>query len=209
MSIEQIINEINVYLNSLKKEDERIDAINKIKIELHRSSPFYAEPVDCVIWIKNNLIEANDYNPNVMAPSEKRLLIHSLLVDGFTQPVVTLAQKGKYTVIDGFHRQMLGKSTTKLEKKLKGYLPVTCIKHDNNFKAYSIASTIRHNRARGKHQIDALSDIVRDLSRMGWDDLRIGSELGMDTDEVLRLKQISGLTELFEEENFSPAWTIK
>ncbi|EKJ61092.1 hypothetical protein BvCmsNSP070_03966 [Escherichia coli] len=104
---------------------------------------------------------------------------------------------------------MLGKSTTKLEKKLKGYLPVTCIKHDNNFKAYSIASTIRHNRARGKHQIDALSDIVRDLSRMGWDDLRIGSELGMDTDEVLRLKQISGLTELFEEENFSPAWTIK
>lgn len=71
MSIEQIINEINVYLNSLKKEDERIDAINKIKIELHRSSPFYAEPVDCVIWIKNNLIEANDYNPNVMAPSEK------------------------------------------------------------------------------------------------------------------------------------------
>lgn len=71
MSIEQIINEINVYLNSLKKEDERIDAINKIKIELHRSSPFYTEPVDCVIWIKNNLIEANDYNPNVMAPSEK------------------------------------------------------------------------------------------------------------------------------------------
>ncbi|EKS1627076.1 ParB/RepB/Spo0J family partition protein, partial [Escherichia coli] len=89
------------------------------------------------------------------------------------------------------------------------WLPVTCINPERKGQASRIAATIRHNRARGKHQITSMSDIVRDLSRLGWTDERIGTELGMDQDEVLRLKQISGLTELFQEENFSPSWTVK
>ncbi|UMS06000.1 IbrB-like domain-containing protein [Escherichia coli] len=208
MKTAHLIKKIEEHLSTIQSEDELIEAINKIKISLHEKSPFHSEPVDCVIWVKNHLIEANDYNPNVMAPSEKRLLTHSLLTDGFTQPIVVSAEKNKYSVVDGFHRQLVGRNASKFSGKLKGYLPVTCLNQDKNFKTYRIASTIRHNRARGKHQIDALSDIVRDLSRIGWDDSRIGNELGMDTDEVLRLKQISGLTELFEGESFSQAWTI-
>lgn len=110
--------------------------------------------------------------------------------------------------MDGFHRQLLGREAG-TGKRLKGWLPVACINTERKGQAARIAATIRHNRARGKHQITSMSDIVRDLSRLGWADERIGAELGMDQDEVLRLKQISGLTELFQEEDFSPAWTVR
>lgn len=110
--------------------------------------------------------------------------------------------------MDGFHRQLLGRKAD-TRKRLKGWLPVTCINPERKGQASRIAATIRHNRAVGKHQITSMSDIVRDLSRLGWTDERIGTELGMDQDEVLRLKQISGLTELFQEENFSPSWTVR
>lgn len=110
-------------------------------------------------------------------------------------------------MVDGFHRQVLGREAG-TGKRLKGWLPVACINPERKGQAERIAATIRHNRARGKHQITSMSDIVRDLSRLGWSDERIGTELGMDQDEVLRLKQISGLTELFQEEDFSPAWTV-
>ncbi|EOU5825009.1 ParB N-terminal domain-containing protein, partial [Escherichia coli] len=139
---------------------------------------------------------------------EKKLLKHSLEQDGFTQPVVVSEEKEHYLVVDGFHRQLLGREAG-TGKRLKGWLPVTCINPERKGQASRIAATIRHNRARGKHQITSMSDIVRDLSRLGWTDERIGTELGMDQDEVLRLKQISGLTELFLEEDFSPAWTVR
>ncbi|NGZ49936.1 hypothetical protein GQ465_23715, partial [Salmonella enterica subsp. enterica serovar Typhi] len=175
----------------------------------HELSPFAREPVDLVLWVKASEVVANDYNPNVMAAGEKKLLQHSLQEDGFTQPVVVSEEKGQYLVVDGFHRQLLGRREPGAGKRLKGRLPVTCINPERKGKAERIASTIRHNRARGKHQIASMSDIVRDLARLGWADGRIDKELGMDRDEVLRLKQISGLTELFEEEDFSPAWTVR
>ncbi|EIQ61823.1 parB-like nuclease [Escherichia coli EPECa12] len=164
--------------------------------------------MDCVLWVKADEVVANDYNPNVMVPGEKKLLKHSLEQDGFTQPVVVSEEQGHYLVEDSFHRQLLGREAG-TGKRLKGWLPVTCINPERKGQASRIAATIRHNRARGKHQITSMSDIVRDLSRLGWTDERIGTELGMDQDEVLRLKQISGLTELFQEEDFSPAWTVR
>lgn len=200
-------NMIRQYFSQVRTEKETIQALNHLRRVLHEASPFAQEPVDCVLWVKADEVVANDYNPNVMAPGEKKLLKQSLEKDGFTQPVVVSEEKNRYLVVDGFHRQVLGREAG-IGKRLKGWLPVVCINPERKGQAERIAATIRHNRARGKHQINSMSDIVRDLSRLGWSDERIGTELGMDQDEVLRLKQISGLTELFLEENFSPAWIV-
>lgn len=197
------------YLESFDDVDLKIKAINELKSLIHQHSPFCREPVDCVLWVEANTVEANDYNPNVMATVEKKLLERSIELDGFTQPVVVARQQRRHLVVDGFHRHLIGKSRPELSRRLHGYLPVTLINAEREGQKERIAATIRHNRARGKHQIAAMSDIVRDLHRQGLDDRRIGEELGMDADEVLRLKQISGLTELFADESFSEAWTVE
>jgi len=145
-------------------------------------------------------VYANDYNPNKVAPPEMKLLEQSIRIDGFTQPIVVWRTDKGYEVVDGFHRHLVG-------KKLKfTHLPVVVINEGRTDRGDRIAATIRHNRARGKHQVKAMSDIVVELSRRNWSDERIGKELGMDADEVLRLKQITGLAELFAEGNFSEAW---
>lgn len=199
---------IRRYFSQDRLEEETVQALNHLRRILHEVSPFAQEPVDCVLWVKAGKVVSNDYNPNVMAPSEKKLLRQSLEKDGFTQPVVVSEEKEHYLVVDGFHRQLLGRDA-ETGKRLKGWLPVACINPERKGQATRMAATIRHNRARGKHQITSMSDIVRDLSRLGWADERIGTELGMDQDEVLRLKQISGLTELFQSEDWSPAWTVR
>ena len=205
--VEVLSKMIRQYFSQEQSEEKTIQALNHLRCVLHEISPFAQEPVDCVLWVKADEIVANDYNPNVMAPSEKKILKQSLEKDGFTQPIVVSEETSHYLVVDGFHRQLLGRRTV-TGKRLKGWLPVTCINPDRKGQTSRIAATIRHNRARGKHQITSMSDIVRDLSRLGWTDERIGTELGMDQDEVLRLKQISGLTELFQQADFSPAWTV-
>lgn len=203
---QRLTQEIMHFLSGLT-EEERINAINEFRKAIHSVSPFRSEPVDCVLWIKSDRIAPNDYNPNNVAPPEKKLLLKSIETDGFTQPiVVSQASPDGFEIVDGFHRHELGKGRTTLRSRLKGYLPITCLdgkRHDR------IAATIRHNRARGRHQIHAMSEIVRELTQLGWDDARIGKELGMDDDEVLRLKQINGLQELFVNRRFSKAWTVK
>lgn len=206
---QQLINEMKNYLQSLP-EDKRIEAINAFRQAIHENSPFREQPVDCVLWIKQDEITANDYNPNNVAPPEKRLLCKSLEMDGFTQPiVVTESEARHYEIVDGFHRHEIGSNRPVLKRQLKGYLPVTCLRKERQKKFDRIAATIRHNRARGRHQINAMSDIVRELVQLGWDDERISQELGMDSDEVLRLKQINGLLELFADRRYSEAWTVK
>ena len=206
---QQLINEMKNYLQSLT-EDKRIEAINAFRQAIHENSPFREQPVDCVLWIKQDEITANDYNPNNVAPPEKRLLCKSLEMDGFTQPiVVTESEARHYEIVDGFHRHEIGSNRAVLKRQLKGYLPVTCLRKERQKKFDRIAATIRHNRARGRHQINAMSDIVRELVQLGWDDERISQELGMDSDEVLRLKQINGLLELFADRRYSEAWTVK
>lgn len=205
LNLHKIIRE---HLESITDIHQKIHALNQLKKTINSLSPFKNEPTDCVLWIESKKIETNNYNPNVMAPIEKKLLAHSIMKNGFTQPIVVAWIKGKYLVVDGFHRQLIGSTKPYINKRLNGYLPVSVIGSTQNEEDERIAATIRHNRARGKHQISAMSSIVRDLSRLGWNDKRISEELGMEQDEVLRLKQITGLMELFLNEEFSDAWTI-
>lgn len=189
-------------------EADRIELINAIRLELHKYSPFFLEPVDCVLWVDSEVVTANNYNPNVVAPPEMELLRLSILEDGYTQPIVAFRENGGYTVVDGFHRNRAGRECLEIKKRVKGYLPITVIRPDREDEDNRMASTIRHNRARGKHQVTAMSSIVLELSRRNWSDRKIAQKLGMDADEVLRLKQITGLAELFADEEFSEAWDI-
>lgn len=188
--------------------DSKIAAINQLKVELKKISPFAVEPVDCVQWVKEELVIANDYNPNNVAPPEMKLLHTSIQEDGYTQPIVVYEHDGIYEVVDGFHRNRVGKEYADIRERIHGYLPVTIINDERHDKADRIASTIRHNRARGKHRVEAMSDIVIELKRRNWSDAKIGRELGMDPDEVLRLTQITGLAEMFANRAFSEAWEV-
>lgn len=188
--------------------EEKIEKINQIRIELKRVGGFDSEPVDCVQWVPESKVIANDYNPNSVAPPEMELLHTSILEDGYTQPIVVWQHDGIYEVVDGFHRNRVGKEYEDIHDRVKGYLPVVVINQDREDKGDRIASTIRHNRARGKHQVERMSDIVLELKRRNWSDEKIGRELGMDADEVLRLTQITGLAEMFADEDFSQAWEV-
>lgn len=157
-------------------------------------------PVNNVQWIPAEQVYANDYNPNKVAPPEMKLLERSIEADGYTQPIVAWKTEEGYEVIDGFHRHLVGK------KIGLSHLPVVVVNNKSTDRNDRIASTIRHNRARGKHQISSMSDIVVELSRRNWKDEKIARELGMDQDEVLRLKQITGLADLFANDEFSEAW---
>lgn len=186
---------------------EKISALNQIKLTLHGESPFKLEPVDCVIWVPNGEVFANDYNPNSVAPPEMELLRHSIASDGYTQPIVTWAAERR-EVIDGFHRNRVGKECPEVQARVLGFLPVVTINAEREGKGDRIASTIRHNRARGKHEVEAMADIVIELKRRNWSDDKIGRELGMDPDEVLRLCQITGIAEMFADAEFSEAWDL-
>lgn len=186
--------------------DDRVSCINQIRRHLSLHSPFANEPIDCVLWVKNDAVQANDYNPNSVAPPEMELLRLSILNDGYTQPVVAWPLEDGYEVVDGFHRTRVGKEFKDVRKRVHGYLPLSIIKAERTDRGDRIASTIRHNRARGKHQVEAMSDIVLELKRRNWSDKKIGQQLGMDADEVLRLTQISGLAEMFADQDFSEAW---
>lgn len=200
--------ELKKIIKELKKMplNKSIETINKIKVKLHEVSPMKDEPTDCVLWVKNDLVKANDYNPNVVAPPEMELLRVSISNDGYTQPIVAFPENGGYTVIDGFHRYRVGKEVNKIKQRVKGYLPLTVIRKEQEGRNERIASTIRHNRARGKHTIVGMSDIVLELKRRNWSDKKIGKQLGMEPDEVLRLCQITGLAEIFKDKEFSEAW---
>ena len=186
---------------------ERIDAINAVRAAVHEVSPFKSEPVDFVRWVPNGAVYANDYNPNSVAPPEMELLRVSICADGYTQPIVSMPDdSGAYEVVDGFHRHRVGKEISEVCQRVHGYLPLVSIRTSQYDKSSRIASTIRHNRARGKHKVEAMSEIVLELKRRNWSDAKICKELGMDQDEVLRLCQISGLAEIFAGQEFSKAW---
>jgi ParB-like chromosome segregation protein Spo0J len=187
--------------------DESIGIINDLREYIHELSPFKNEPVDFVKWVVSEKVVANDYNPNKVAPPEMELLEISIINDGYTQPIVTWPREDEIIeVIDGFHRNRVGRESKLVNERIKGYLPTVIIRKEQSEKNDRIASTIRHNRARGKHVISAMADIVIELKRRNWSDERVAKELGMDADEVLRLCQITGLAEAFENEDFSEAW---
>lgn len=195
-------------LLSDKELKEKVELINQLREFIHELSPFKNEPVDFVKWVWNEDVTANDYNPNKVAPPEMELLEISIMNDGYTQPIVTWQNedKGKIEVIDGFHRNRVGKESKIVRQRIQGFLPTVIIRKEQSGKNDRIASTIRHNRARGKHQVDAMSEIVIELKNRNWANSRIARELGMDEEEVLRLCQISGLENIFNDNDFSKAW---
>lgn len=186
--------------------NELIESINDLREFIHQLSPFKNEPVDFVKWVVNSNVVSNDYNPNKVAPPEMQLLEISIMNDGYTQPIVTWQKDNLSEVVDGFHRSRVGKESKVVNQRIKGYLPTVIIRKEQEDKNDRIASTIRHNRARGKHQVDAMSEIVLELKNRNWKNDRIARELGMDEEEILRLCQITGLQDIFKDDDFSKSW---
>jgi len=207
MQYEYTLQTILEYIDGLPTE-QKVEHINAMREKIHAISPFKSEPVDFVKWVKNTSVTHNDYNPNKVAPPEMKLLELSIVNDGYTQPIVSWSnpEKDAIEVIDGFHRHRVGKESKVVQARVKGYLPVVDIRTEQSSKNDRMASTIRHNRARGKHQVDAMSEIVIELKNRNWRNERIARELGMDEEEVLRLCQISGMEHLFSDKDFSRAW---
>lgn len=202
----ELLDEVRMMLNAIDHLPERVEVINEFKKVLHECSPMRTEPVDCVLWVPCDDVQANDYNPNSVAPPEMQLLELSILEDGYTQPIVTFLTEDGREVVDGFHRNRVGKESEPVKERVMGYLPVVTINENRGDKGDRMAATIRHNRARGKHKVEAMSEIVMDLKRRNWSDAKIAKNLGMEPDEVLRLSQISGLAEMFKDRTFSEAW---
>lgn len=201
--MKKLISYIEKQFNQLSTIDEKVQFLNTIREKLSELSPL-KEPVDCVRWVKAEKVQANEYNPNRVASPEMKLLYKSIKLDGYTQPIVVYKlENGNYEVVDGFHRNRVGKEYKDINERIYGYLPVVVIDKSLDER---MGSTIRHNRARGTHQIRGMSDIVVELTREGWSDEEICEKLGMELDEVIRLKQISGLKEAFANHEFSKSW---
>jgi ParB-like chromosome segregation protein Spo0J len=187
-------------------EDDRIDALNAVRRALHEISPMRHHPVDFVAWERAEQIHGNTYNPNTVAPPEMKLLVHSVEANGYTMPIVTHDTGDTIVIVDGFHRGRVGKEIPAIRESVRNRLPVTRIRADRADEAARIAATVEHNRSRGEHRIAAMGEVVRMLYQAGWRDEKIQEELGMDADEVRRLKQITGLAALFADREFSEAW---
>lgn len=201
--IDELIDELIDYINSIDDVDEKINIINRLNVAINDVNPLN-EPICNVQYIKSDYVHANEYNPNHVATPEMELLYNSIKLDGYTQPIVAYKiNDNEYEIVDGFHRNRVGKEHEDINKRLYDYLPVTIIDKPLDER---MGSTIRHNRARGSHQIRSMSDIVLDLSKSGWADDEISDKLGMEMDEVLRLKQITGLKEAFQNHQFSKSW---
>jgi ParB-like chromosome segregation protein Spo0J len=203
--MDDLKNKIKELLINLDVSD-KIKAINELRECIHELSPFKNEPVDYVKWVLAEDVVANDYNPNKVAPPEMELLEVSIMNDGYTQPVVTFPNNGKIEVVDGFHRTRVSKESKVVRQRVLGYTPTVIIRKEQSDKNDRIASTIRHNRARGKHQVDAMSEIILELKNRNWKNERIARELGMDEEEILRLCQITGLQDIFKDDDFSKSW---
>lgn len=210
MELDLILAQLTGAIESIPDLGARVSALNKVRLALHDVSPFKGEPVDCVLWVPSDGVHANDYNPNSVAPPEMLLLERSIALDGYTQPIVACpldeADGRVDVVVDGFHRHRVGKESKEVAARIMGYLPVVRLSGGRHSRKDLMASTIRHNRARGRHSIDKMTSIVGEMVMLGWKDAQICKELGMEVDEVLRLKQISGLASLFADREFSEAW---
>lgn len=186
--------------------NERIAMLNEVRTILHTISPFQSEPVDLVLWVKHSEVQANEYNPNAVAPPEMRLLEYSILENGYTQPIVSHREEKHDVVVDGYHRNRVGRESEAVRARIHGHLPITRIRAERSDLSSRVAATVQHNRARGEHSVNLMSGLVRQLYEAGWKDEQIQKELGMEIDEVIRLKQITGLAALFKDREFSEAW---
>lgn len=191
---------------AIPDQDKKIKALNQVRALLHEISPLKHHPADYVHWQKSEDVEANEYNPNAVAPPEMKLLIRSIEEDGYTMPIVTFPDTDIIRIVDGFHRRKAERTSAAIHESTFGYIPVSTIRPEKRGVSDRIASTIRHNRARGTHNIDLMVNIVAELTEAGMGNDWIMKHIGMDADELLRLKQISGLAALFKDRAYSRAW---
>jgi ParB-like chromosome segregation protein Spo0J len=212
--------------------------LNGLRELLHSLAPTAAMPVDFVRWVPIELVTPNDYNPNHVAKVEMTLLLRSIQHDGYTQPVVTVWNpdrrgictrclprdypdqnypscqlchgtdeiRGMFEIVDGFHRYFCARSNDELRTRLAGLLPIVVIEKGLNDR---MASTVRHNRARGKHSVTGMANMVFAMLERGWGDAEICNELGMEPEELLRLKHITGFSKLFADTAYNRAWQTK
>lgn len=204
VSEELLLEAVDQFFDETDDLDAQVSLLNNLRERLHDRSPFN-EPVENIKWVSQEDVEGNDYNPNEVATPEMDLLYKSIKEDGYTQPIVTYeVEDGEFEVVDGYHRTLIGKTRDDIRDRLHDHVPVTVIDKPLEER---MSSTIRHNRARGTHQIRDMSTLVASLHQQGWDDQRICEELGMELDEVIRLKQVSGLKDVFDGHEFSQSWT--
>jgi ParB-like chromosome segregation protein Spo0J len=183
-------------------------AVNALRSAIHDLSPTADMPVDFVRWVPVEQVEPNDYNPNAVAAIEMGLLLKSIEADGYTQPVVTIwhPEKQKYVVVDGFHRYYLMKTQASLRSRTGGRLPIVVIEKSISDR---MASTVRHNRARGKHSVAGMANMVLAMLDAGMGDAAICNELGMEEEELVRLKHVTGFSKLFADVEYKRAWVSR
>ena len=183
--------------------DGDVDRLNEVRQLLAGVSPF-AHPVDTVLWVPQERVYPNDWNPNVVSPPEMNLLRHSIAHDGYTQPVVTVADgKGGYQIVDGFHRYSVGVRDEEIRESLLGRLPIVAL---NSEVKDRMAATVRHNRARGRHTVEGMTELVYGMLEAGMSDAEVCSEIGMEPKELHRLKKITGFAAEFGDMTYSEAW---
>jgi ParB-like chromosome segregation protein Spo0J len=202
-----MIDKIKKDLEGLSIE-EQINYIEEMKAELHELSPLQSQPVNRIRWVDIEKVCPNDYNPNEVARKEMGLLYTSILHDGYTQPVVTIydEERDMFVIIDGFHRYFTCKTNQDIKDRNHGKLPIVVLEKSINDR---MASTVRHNRARGEHSVTGMSSMVFQMLENGWDDAAICNELGMGAEELLKLKHITGFSKLFEDAEYNKAWETK
>lgn len=202
-----LIQSVIDHMNGLS-DDEKITWVESLKAQIDANHPLSSQPVNRIRWVDVNDVQANDYNPNSVAKTEMQLLYTSILHDGYTQPVVTIwdEELQKYVIVDGFHRYFTCRSNEDIKARNHGRLPIVVIDKNINDR---MASTVRHNRARGKHSVTGMSNMVFSMLENGWADDAICNELGMEPDELLRLKHITGFSKLFSDTEYQKAWVTK
>lgn len=162
-------------------------------------------PINKMKWVPIEQVQANDYNPNSVARVEMKLLYTSIKHDGYTQPIVTIYDEeiDKYIIVDGFHRYFTCKTNKDISESTNGCVPIVVIEKDINDR---MASTVRHNRARGKHSVNGMANMVFSMLENGWGDVDICNELGMEAEELIRLKHLTGYSKLYKDKVISQAW---
>lgn len=207
--IRKLAEELAAKIAALETADEKIDGLNEVRFILHGVSPLKHHPVDYVYWERSEAVEANEYNPNAVAPPEWSMLNQSIKQDGYTMSIVASKEAGVIKIVDGFHRRLVERTNPEVSQSTFGRVPLTQIRQEVSGKGDRMASTILHNRARGSHNIELMSQIVSELVEMGKGDAWICKHIGMSADELLRMKQITGLASLFQNHSFSKSWEVE
>lgn len=204
MIVENIIEELRAALQQVDPNQVG-NLIADIKEVLHEASPQREMPVDIIRWIPIEKVTANEYNPNSVAKKELSLLQLSIMNDGYTQPIVTIwdEEKQKYVIIDGFHRYFSCLTNEEIQSRTHGCVPIVVL---DKSMADRMASTVRHNRARGKHSVEGMSSLVFQMLEEGESDEDICNQLGMEPEELVKLKHVTGFSKLFEDVHYRRAW---